>query len=90
MVWQVKNLNMNKDDTFKIIKNILEDNFEWIQVEIHLDHRLREDLSLDSIAMVNLQVAIEDKFDFRFDPTEMDLVNIFESVNSLVDFLLSL
>ena len=37
--------------------------------------------------MVNLQVTVEDKFNIHFDPIEMDLLEVFETVGSLVTFL---
>jgi len=71
------------------IKRILVDAFPWIDdvSSILPEHGLREDLELDSLAMVNLQVAIEDTFAIRFDPIEMDLAEVFETVGSLADFL---
>jgi len=51
------------------------------------EHRLREDLDLDSLEMVKLQTAIEDSLGMRFDPIEVDLVYVFETVGSLSAFL---
>jgi acyl carrier protein len=63
--------------------------FNWLSDAnpILPDHSLREDLELDSLGMVNLQVAIEDEFDIRFDPVETDLTEVFETVESLAEFI---
>ena len=55
--------------------------------EINFNDSLRDDLKLDSINLVNLQVAIEDSFDIRFNPLESDLALIFKTVGSLLSFL---
>lgn len=51
------------------------------------EHKLREDLELDSLDMVKLQVAVEDSLCMRFDPIEMDLLYVFDTVGSLSAFL---
>lgn len=56
-------------------------------VAILPEHRLREDLKLDSLDMVALQLTIEEHFHIRFNPIEMDLTEAFESVGSLAHFL---
>ncbi len=73
------------------MQQILVNNFDWLTDadSILAEHRLRDDLGLDSLAMVNLQVIIEDEFDMRFDPIETDLAEVFETVESLADFLVS-
>ncbi|MBT3376934.1 MAG: acyl carrier protein [Lentisphaerae bacterium] len=55
--------------------------------QIGSDHLLREDLGLDSLAMVDLMVAIEDAFSMQFDPVATDLEQVFMSIDSLADFL---
>ncbi len=57
--------------------------FELIQ----RDHRLREDLGLDSLGMVDLMVSIEDTFQVYFDPLQMDLDEAFKSIESITDFV---
>jgi acyl carrier protein len=47
------------------------------------EHRLREDIGLDSLAMIDLLVAIEEKFHIYLDPLEVDLFSAFETVGSL-------
>jgi acyl carrier protein len=47
------------------------------------EHRLREDIGLDSLAMIDLLVAIEEEFHIYLDPLEVDLYSAFETVGSL-------
>ena len=51
------------------------------------DHRLREDLGMDSVTLIEMIVAIEDAFGFRVDPVTMDLDEALSSVESLVAFV---
>jgi acyl carrier protein len=55
--------------------------------QIGPSHRLREDLGLDSLAMVDVMVAMEDAFSIQFDPVTTDLEQVFGSVGSLASFL---
>lgn len=82
---------MNSETVLQVILWILINNFDWLADidSILPEHRLRDDLELDSLAMVNLQVALEDELDMRFDPIEIDLAEVFETVESLADFLVS-
>ena len=50
-------------------------------------HRLREDLGMESVTLIEMIVAIEDAFDFRVDPVTMDLDEALASVESLVAFV---
>ena len=40
--------------------------------KISPEHYLQEDLGLDSLALVDLVVEIEDNFDFYFDPVQIN------------------
>lgn len=66
---------------------IFEDLFGINIFNLDTNNRLKEDLKLDSINLVNLQVEIEDNFNIRFDPINMDLMSIFETIGSLTVFL---
>ena len=48
---------------------------------------LRDELGMDSLAMVMLQVEIEEEFRFTFDPIEDDFERIFETFESLYNYL---
>ncbi len=69
------------------LTDIFQELFEINISEINFNDSLRDDLKLDSINLVNLQVAIEDSFDIRFNPLESDLALIFKTVGSLLSFL---
>ena len=58
--------------------------------QIRPEHCLREDLGLDSLAMVDLMVAVEDTLGIYFDPIQMDLDAAFETVSSLADYVTKL
>lgn len=47
--------------------------------------RLREDLGFDSLALVVLQIELEDAFHIRFDPAAEDLQQIFTCTESLIE-----
>ncbi|MCT4688876.1 acyl carrier protein [Vallitalea sp.] len=61
-----------------IIKDIL-DTEESMNGETHL----LDDLAMDSISMLYLQIAIEDKFNVKFDPLEDEFEFIFSNINNL-------
>ena len=70
------------------IKNILINNFYWIEDhDINLESSLRNDLKLDSISIINLQILVEDEFNIRFNPLETDLSKVFNRVSSLVRYI---
>lgn len=56
---------------------------EAIEPGLHL----REDLGLESIAMIDLIVEIENYFNIYLDPVSMDLEAAFQTVGSLTEFI---
>ena len=56
--------------------------FDWIG-DPGPDSDLRRDLDLDSVHLVELQVAVEDHFRVIFDPLDEQLVDAFTSVRHL-------
>lgn len=52
--------------------------------------RLRDELDLDSIHLVELQAALEDRFGVVFDPADEQLLDAFDTVGSLADYVLFL
>lgn len=80
---------MHSRITLQVIRRIMVNEFDWLTDGdcILAEHRLREDLELDSLAMVSLQVAIEDEFEIRFDPVQPDPTVVFHTVGSLAHFL---
>lgn len=51
------------------------------------ERKLREDLGMDSLALVMFQVEIEEEFRFTFDPIEDDFEKIFATCGSLYHYL---
>lgn len=81
-------MKKNSQNIYRLIKNILSDNFTFIDINnVSLKSKLREDLGLDSVSLINFQILIEDEFDIRFNPIEDDITRIFYDINSLVDYL---
>lgn len=51
------------------------------------EHRLREDLGMESVTLIELIVALEDAFGIQVDPMTMDLEEAFVSVKTVVAFV---
>lgn len=51
------------------------------------DAHLRDDLGLDSMDIVRLQIALEDRLNFRFDPGQHDLDSVFTTIGAINRFL---
>lgn len=64
----------------EIIKKVSENK------KIRLKDRLTEDLLLDSLAMVNLLIDIEEEFDINLNESDMDPYE-FETVNDIVELV---
>jgi len=80
---------MNCEEVLKIIRRIIKERFHRVvqNKPILLEDKLGDDLGLDSVHLVDLIVAIEDEFNIRFDPMEVDLVEVFKTVESLVNYI---
>ncbi|PLX42404.1 MAG: hypothetical protein C0609_09540 [Deltaproteobacteria bacterium] len=55
--------------------------------EVVEGRKLREELGFDSVALVDLIVALEATFGIYVDPLEVDLTKVFESTTTLREFL---
>jgi acyl carrier protein len=55
--------------------------------EIKPESRLREDLGMDSVSLVDLMVELESLFDIWFDPLDPQLSRAFQSVQTLARFV---
>lgn len=75
-----------EEKLYKIMMELWGDDY----CELPLDASLTGEWHFDSIGMVNLQVMIEDEFDIRFDPTSVDLTEVFVSLSSIKNYLISL
>ncbi len=73
---------------FEKLENLLVKNFQWIEKDtIKNSSKIREDLGLDSISLVNLQILVEDEFQIKFNPVEDDITRIFNTIDSLLSFI---
>jgi acyl carrier protein len=70
---------MTDAEILSAILEVAREHREW-QGGLTLDMRLVEDLRLDSLALLTLAVAIEDRFRIRLDDVESEL----ETVGDLV------
>jgi acyl carrier protein len=65
--------------------------FSWIDPgAVGDDTRLREDLGLDSLHLVELQVSVEDRLRVRFDPLDDEFFEAFETVGAFSRYVGSL
>jgi acyl carrier protein len=68
------------------IQAIARDRFDWIgDPDSQAD--LRRDLDLDSLHLVELQVALEDRFNVTFDPFDEQLVEAFQTIGHLAAYI---
>jgi acyl carrier protein len=74
-------LEMNKDEIFTRVKEILVETFELDPTAITLDARLQEDLDLDSIDAVDLVVKLQQYAKTKIDP------EIFKRVRTIGDVI---
>jgi acyl carrier protein len=66
------------------ITHLIEEHFAWeATAQPTARTRIREDLDLDSLHVVELQVAIEDHFQVTFDPTDEEFLDAFATIGSL-------
>jgi acyl carrier protein len=73
------------------VVELLTEHFSWIDGGVVADEtRLREDLGLDSLHLVELQVSIEDRLRVRFDPLDDAFLEAFETVGGFCRYVGSL
>ncbi len=66
------------------IAQLVQTLFPWTAgAEAGDEARLREDLGLDSLHLVELQMRVEDRFRVRFDPLDDGFIEAFETVGGL-------
>jgi acyl carrier protein len=71
------------------IGELISTRFSWVTVPEDglAAARFRENLDLDSLHMVELQVAIEDQFAVMFDPDDEGLLDAFTTVGALASYV---
>lgn len=75
------------DEIFQDVIQIMQRCSDKPLPEINLNDNLKAGLGFDSVAMVNLQISLEDEYNFIFDPIEDDFDQIFSSVKNICDYL---
>lgn len=75
------------NEIFQKVQQIIRKCAENELNEIKINDQFKTDLGFDSVEMVNLQISLEDEFNFIFDPIEDDFEQIFDSVKSVCDYL---
>ena len=67
------------------VADLIASSFPWAltYADVTPEARLRGDLNLDSLHLVQLQVAVEDQLGIRFDPGDAELLDAFDSVGAL-------
>lgn len=75
---------VQQDDTEAVFAGILQKFIKVDGAQVTRDKRFREDLGIDSLAMVDVAVAVEDKFGVRLPD---DDVESFATVGEAVDFI---
>lgn len=73
----------------KKVKDVILSIGNWIpkDVVITMDSNIKNDLGFDSLALIRLQVEIEDTFGLNFDPVDTDFVRVFSTVGNLVSYI---
>lgn len=74
-----------------LVSELIAATFPWMPParDISPRARLREDLELDSLHLVELQVLVEDALGVRFDAGDEELLTAFASVGSLAAYAAS-
>jgi acyl carrier protein len=70
------------------ITRLITEYFAWTSdTRLARQVRLREDLGLDSLHLVELQVAIEDALRVTFDPADEEFLDAFSTIGSLETYV---
>jgi len=72
---------------FEKVTELVENCNKELERNIEAGDRIVEDLGFDSIQLINLQVTLEDTFDFMFDPIDDDFSVIFYNIDSICKYL---
>ena len=75
---------MQQDDIESALARIAEEIARIDRARISPDRRLRKDLGLDSLSMIDFAVAAEDEFGVRIPDEELER---FETVGDVVDYV---
>jgi acyl carrier protein len=75
---------MHQDDIKMAFVEILEGVAAANRADITADHRLREDLGIDSLSLIDVAVAVEDIFGIR---TPDEDLGLFQTVGDAVGYI---
>ena len=80
--------NMGRDEAFKIFQGCVAEVLDIDPAQVKLEARWAEDLDADSLAVVEITIALNDAFSIRLpdvDPTKLSTVGqAFDIVSDLV------
>lgn len=71
---------MTKEEIFEKVKSFLIDEFEIDEDKIYAASRLKEDMGIDSLEMVDVVVLVDQEFGFKMKPED------FKSIKTLDEF----
>jgi acyl carrier protein len=78
----------NSPSVWSQITQLIAEHFAWVPLSAPaVDMQLRDGLGLDSLHLVELQVAIEDAFQVVFDPTDDQFLDAFTTIGALETYV---
>jgi len=72
------------DEIFAWVSEVLKQQFQLGEADLHLEARLIEDLDLDSVDTIDLCIRLEEKTGLSFKEEELKAI---QTVQDVVDFL---
>ena len=83
----VHNLNANRDEILTRLQGLLKDTLKLESTApLTLAARFREDLNMDSLAMVDIILVLEDGFGLRL-PSDMNVLGNMRTIGDVVDLI---
>jgi acyl carrier protein len=75
---------MQQDDTLAAFARIVELITSVNRAKVTGDKRLREDLGIDSLALIDVAVATEDEFEIRIPDEDLER---FQTINDAIEYI---
>lgn len=76
---------MNRSEIIEKVNHALAEEFELEEDMMRPEARIREDLSLDSLDIVDMVIVIEQAFEFKL--TEREKLSTIKTLNDIYDFI---
>ncbi len=76
---------MKREEAFEMLNDIFRNNFDDQSIELNNETSSKDIEDWDSLEQINLIVAIQDRFNIRFNINE---VNSMKNVGQMVDYIL--